>query len=267
MAQVAHRANLAPTPAELVDDPVEPFDGLSGGCRSDPVPSPEHRVQDQAGDDHDRRGRARTRRPCPPAGRPTFIPTKLVTRVGTAMMAAQPVSFFMVWLSRTSLRARLVSKTEASVSRSPSTASATRSWCSSRIDPVPVGRPLAVGSALGEPAAGRAPGRPARCASARWPAAARTAPCAAGTPAAAAACPADARRTAGRTARRCPAPASRPRPRRSRSRRRSRTCSPASTPPRASTSPWLLSSRAGWKSGHGSTRQISARSVAMIESG
>ena len=71
----------------------------------DPVLAAEEEVEDDARGDHDREidpetGDGADERET------TFIPTKLVTSVGTAMIAAQPVSFFMVWFIRTSASAK-----------------------------------------------------------------------------------------------------------------------------------------------------------------
>jgi len=56
-----------------------------------------------------------------------FCPKYPVTAVGTAMIAAQAVSFFITVLSRASCRDRLVSKMVVTMSRSDSVHSATRS--------------------------------------------------------------------------------------------------------------------------------------------
>ena len=51
-----------------------------------------------------------------------------------------PVSFFMIWFSRTSASARLVSKIDDRASRSASAALATRSCCSDKHHPVTTDR-------------------------------------------------------------------------------------------------------------------------------
>ncbi len=55
-----------------------------------------------------------------------FWPNQPVTAVGTAMIAPQEASFFMIVLSRASCSDRLVSKTEVTMSRSDSDHSAAR---------------------------------------------------------------------------------------------------------------------------------------------